>query len=197
MLINLYTFCKRLLNHSARKYYSKQLGSIGKNFNCFYDIDIVGGKYISIGDDFIATQSVRLHAWKTNDLRTPVIEIGSDVTMTDHCYISCVNKIVIGNGVLFGSNCFITDNFHGNSSRDERYTIVTDRIIKSKGPVIIEDNVWIGRNSCIMPNVTVGRGAIIGANSVVTHDIPPYATAVGTPARILQERMIGKEEYSD
>lgn len=196
MLTNFYKLCKRLLNRSARKYYSKQLGSVGKNFNCFYDIDIVGGKYIAIGDDFIATQSVRLHAWKIDDLRTPVIKVGSDVTMTDHCYISCVNKIVIGNGVLFGSNCFITDNFHGNSSRVERDTIVTDRIIESKGPVIIEDNVWIGRNSCIMPNVTVGRGAIIGANSVVTHDIPPYTTAVGAPAHILQEKNDRKEGYS-
>lgn len=45
-----------------------------------------------------------------------------------------------------------------------------------------------------MPNVTVGRGAIIGANSVVTHDIPPYTTAVGAPAHILQEKMIGRKD---
>lgn len=187
MLINFYKICKRLLNYSARKYYSKQIGGVGKNFNCFYDIDIVGGKYITIEDNFIATQSVRLHAWKINDLQIPAIKIGSDVTMTDHCYISCVNQVIIGNGVLFGSNCFITDNFHGNSSKIERDIIVINRTIESKGPVIIGDNVWIGRNSCIMPNVTVGKGAIIGANSVVTHDVPSYSIAVGAPARILKK----------
>ena len=162
--------------------------SVGINFNCLYDIDIVGGQYIAIGDNFISSQSVRLHVWKKGDsTKVPIIEIGNNVTITDHCYVSGINKITIGNGVLVGSNCFITDNFHGRSDRNDIDIIVANREITSKGPVLIEDNVWIGRNSCIMPNVTIGKGAIIGANSVVTHDVPPYSVVAGAPARIIKK----------
>ncbi len=188
MILEFYKMCKRLLNHSARKYYIKQLYSVGINFNCLYDIDIVGGQYIAIGDNFISSQSVRLHVWKKGDsTKVPIIEIGNNVTITDHCYVSGINKITIGNGVLVGSNCFITDNFHGRSDRNDIDIIVANREITSKGPVLIEDNVWIGRNSCIMPNVTIGKGAIIGANSVVTHDVPPYSVVAGAPARIIKK----------
>ncbi|WP_443197883.1 DapH/DapD/GlmU-related protein [Pseudobutyrivibrio sp. OR37] len=61
------------------------------------------------------------------------------------------------------------------------------RKIRSKGPVIIEKNAWIGRNVCIMPNVVIGEGSIVGANSVVTHDVPPYSIVGGVPARIIKE----------
>ncbi|MBR4243334.1 MAG: hypothetical protein IKR98_05525 [Bacteroidaceae bacterium] len=61
------------------------------------------------------------------------------------------------------------------------------RPIVSKGPVVIEDNVWIGEMACIMPGVTIGRGAIVGANAVVTHDVPPYTLVAGNPARIIKQ----------
>ncbi len=186
MILSIYKLWIRLLNFSARRIYSKRISKVGMNFNCYYDLDIVGGKYISIGNNFTSTRSVRIHAWKNNDnIDTIRIEIGNDVTITDHCYISGINKISIGNGVLFGSNCFVSDNFHGNAKRDDLDSVVEKRVLTSKGAVVIGDNVWIGRNVCIMPNVTVGKGVIIGANSVVTHDIPPYSVAAGVPARII------------
>ena len=60
-----------------------------------------------------------------------------------------------------------------------------DRPLISKGCVVIEDNVWLGDNVCVLPGVTIGKGSVIGANSVVTHSIPPYSIAVGTPAKIV------------
>ena len=65
-------------------------------------------------------------------------------------------------------------------------------IINSKGPVNIGKNVWTGTNVCIMPGVSIGNGAIIGANSVVTHDIPEAAVAVGAPARVV--KIIGEKD---
>ncbi|MEG1311858.1 MAG: CatB-related O-acetyltransferase [Romboutsia sp.] len=62
---------------------------------------------------------------------------------------------------------------------------------QKKAP-IIEDNVWIGANCVIMNGVTIGEGSVIGANSVVTKDIPPYSVAVGMPAKVLKNR---KEEF--
>lgn len=194
MILTIYKLWIRLLNFSARKWYSKKIGKVGINLNCYYDLDIIGEKYISIGNNFTSTQSVRIHAWKSSDIDTILIDIGNDVTITDHCYISGINKIRIGNGVLFGPNCFVTDNFHGTAERDDLDRAVEKRVIESKGAVIIGDNVWIGRNTCIMPNVTIGKGAIIGANSVVTHDIPPYNIAAGVPARIISKKIVSEDQ---
>lgn len=52
---------------------------------------------------------------------------------------------------------------------------------------MIDDNVWLGELVCIMPGVTVGKGSIVGAHSVVTHDIPPYSIAVGSPAKVIKQ----------
>jgi len=60
------------------------------------------------------------------------------------------------------------------------------REVVSKGPVIIEDNVWIGEGVAIMPNLTIGKNSIIGANSVVTSTIPPNSVAAGIPARVIK-----------
>jgi acetyltransferase-like isoleucine patch superfamily enzyme len=53
-------------------------------------------------------------------------------------------------------------------------------------PIVIEDNVWIGERSTILKGVTIGRGSVVGCNSVVTHDVPPYCVVAGNPARIVK-----------
>lgn len=105
----------------------------------------------------------------------------------DHGHISCVNKVVIGNNVRMGKKVFITDNAHGASERSLLDIRPNLRPLYSKGPVIIEDNVWIGEMVCIMPGVTIGHGSIIGANAVVTKDVPPYCVVGGNPAKIIKQ----------
>ncbi len=56
-----------------------------------------------------------------------------------------------------------------------------------KGPVIIGDNVWLGRNVAVMPGVNIGEGSVVAANSVVTKDIPPKSFAAGSPARVIRQ----------
>ena len=76
---------------------------------------------------------------------------------------------------------------------------VAKRRLHSKGPIIIEDNVWIGENACILENVRIGKCSIIGANAVVTHDIPPYSVAVGVPAKVIKTirsgNLVASEKY--
>jgi acetyltransferase-like isoleucine patch superfamily enzyme len=87
---------------------------------------------------------------------------------------------------LFASNIFITDHYHGETAFDNMNIRPSLRKIYSKGAVVIEENVWVGQNVSIMPDVTIGKGCIIGANSVVTHNIPPFSVAAGVPAKVLK-----------
>lgn len=61
------------------------------------------------------------------------------------------------------------------------------RLVQSKGPVVIESDAWIGEGACIMPGVRIGRGAVIGANAVVTRDVAPHSIVAGTPARLIKQ----------
>ena len=63
-----------------------------------------------------------------------------------------------------------------------------DTIVESKGPIIIEDGVWIGSNAVILSGVTIGRGAVIGAGAVVVSDVPSYSIVVGNPAKVAKYR---------
>ena len=95
-------------------------------------------------------------------------------------FIDC-SRIVIGNNVMFGPNCCIDGAGHPTDSvrRNEGYEYAY--------PITIEDDVWLGSGVHIMPGVTIGRGCVIGAGSIVTKDIPPYSLAVGNPCHVIRE----------
>ena len=153
-------------------------------------IRIVGEKYITIGKGFCADSDVKIEAWNhhLDEKYEPEITIGDYVFFNSRTHISAINKIYIGNAVLLGSDVFISDNNHGSSSSIEELKVAPQkRKLSSKGPVIIEDNVWIGDKAVILGGVTIGFGAVIGACSVVTKSIPPFSIAVGNPARIIKQ----------
>ena len=173
-------------NQTVRKCCKKGSSSFaGKGYK------LVGRKYISIGNDFHAGKNLKLQAWdKYMGKQTglfPQLIIGNSVTMIDNCQISCMNQIIVGDGCLFGDNIFITDNYHGSSSREEMDLYPTERNLFTKGAVNIGRNVWVGRNACIMAGVAIGDGAVIGANAVVTKDVPAYSIAVGVPAKVIKQ----------
>lgn len=159
-----------------------------KNFNIGKGYVLMGTENISIGDCFYAEDNLRLQAWKSYGEQTfnPFIQIGKNVSMMENCQISCCSKILIGDGCLFGANVFITDNFHGNNSKQQSNIPPIKRPLEVKGNVNIGKNVWIGRNVCVMPGVTIGDNAIIGANSVVTHDVKSKSIVAGVPAKLIR-----------
>lgn len=148
-----------------------------------------GLKYVSVGDGTFIDNGVQLTAWDFhNGIHfTPSIVIGNGCTIRENAHITAINSITIGDNLLTGTNVLITDNSHGQSTREHMSIPVTKRPLYTKGPVVIGNNVWLGNNVCVMPGVTIGDGAIIGANSVVTHDIPAYSVATGIPAEITKQ----------
>jgi acetyltransferase-like isoleucine patch superfamily enzyme len=167
----------------------RELKKCGINFTICHPFNIVGARYISIGDNFQAFARLRLDAVDKylGKEYHPEIIIGNNVNINFDCHIACINNITIGNNVLFSSKVFITDHFHGEVTREALKVPPSERLLFSKGPVIIEDNVWIGESAAIMPGVTIGHNSIIGANAVVVHDVPPYAIVGGVPGRVLKQ----------
>lgn len=114
--------------------------------------------------------------------------IGDDCEIGDMVHIVAHKKVEIGNNVLMASKVFISDTSHGHYSggnQDSPDTPPKARPLISSH-VIIGDNVWIGENVCILARVTIGDGCIIGANSVITHDIPENNIVVGAPAKLIK-----------
>ncbi|MDE6786142.1 MAG: sugar O-acetyltransferase [Muribaculaceae bacterium] len=112
------------------------------------------------------------------------IDYGKPVTIGKDCFIQqcCTffgrGGITIGNGVFIGPKCnLITINHDPNPD---------NRSATYGRPIVIEDKVWIGINSTILPGVKIGYGAIVGAQSVVTHDVPPMTIVAGNPARVIK-----------
>ena len=149
---------------------------------------ITNPKYISIGKNFCSLQNLSLNAIDNYHgfKYIPCIQIGNNVCFNTDCHIGAIEKVIIGNNVLFASKIYVSDHFHGQINKEALSVIPLMRELFSKGPVIIEDNVWVGEGVCIMPGVTIGKNAIIGANAVVTKSIPPNCVAVGIPAKVIK-----------
>ena len=167
----------------------KKFKAIGKSCGVLELPYVMGYNYIEIGDSFSCGKDVRIEAWDCYGKQefSPRISIGNNVTFTDRCYISCVDRVDIGDGVLLGRDVFITDNSHGASKQDMLNIQPLRRPLTTKGPVIIGKNVWIGRQVTVLSGVTIGENTIIGANSVVNKDIPANCVAAGNPAIVLKQ----------
>ena len=195
LLINL-LFSPKLLKYLGMRFnqfyslwISNEFKKIESNFFIKYPIYLYGGNYISIGNSFSCDQRFRLEAIDQfcGDIFEPHIIIGDNVSLQKDCHIAAINKIIIGNNVLLASKVYISDHSHGQINIESLKLPPDKRKLYSKGPVIIQDNVWIGEGVVILPGVTIGENSIIGANAVVTKSIPRNTVVAGNPARIIKE----------
>lgn len=179
------------ISHIYTGFLRRHFGSFGHNSLIAYKANKLKGlEYINIGCNTQISKGVLLTAWKEyngEDTGNPEIIIGDNCTIRDFCHITAINSIRIGSNLLTGTNVLITDNSHGANSREEMNLNPSLRKPYSKGPVVIGDNVWLGNNVCVMPGVSIGDGAVVGANSIVTHDVPSYSIAAGIPAKEIKQ----------
>lgn len=190
MQMNIYT----LLYSFRLRFYTflqkKRFGKFGKNSFIVPTLNqLVGSRNIYVGDSVKIGRMATLTTWGKQKSKGS-IQIGSGAKIGDFFHISAIDHIEIGENVLTGRWVTIVDNSHGDIS--DCYEAPIMRELKSKGPVVIEKNVWLADKVTVCPGVTIGEGSIIGANSVVTKSIPPRSVAAGVPARIINQ--LNKDE---
>lgn len=112
------------------------------------------------------------------------VEIGENVSINEFCFIDGYGGVKIGNNVRIAHGVSIISEDHGYSDPN-RPIYLQDKI---PSPVKIGDDVWVGCKATILKGVKIGSGSVIGANSLVTDDIPEYSVAVGSPARVIKKR---------
>lgn len=188
----------KIISISVRKITSSNLvkiacllngAKLGKNVS-FYGIPILDRRPLSkitIGNNctFRSDSTTNLANKKKCIIRTynakAIIEIGNKVGMNGSV-IAAANRITIGNDVLIGFNCYISDT--------DNHAI--DPLLRHTGkaetaPILIEDNVWLGINVVVLKGVTIGKNSVIGANSLVLSNVPENVIAIGNPCRVIKK----------
>jgi lipopolysaccharide O-acetyltransferase len=153
---------------------------------------ILGTLAISVGESAYINRDAWIEAVYNfgGQSFSPAIQIGRGFAASDRLHITSINRIEIGDNCLFGSGVYISDHNHGSYKGDNQSIpseLPVQRSLVSHGSVIIGSNVWFGDNVVVIGPVRIGSGVVIGANSVVTRDVPDCVIAVGIPARILKK----------
>jgi acetyltransferase-like isoleucine patch superfamily enzyme len=172
----------RLLTPWQRVYYTLRLMARVRDMDitvqCDGPVSVSGTGRITIGSRCRIGAHTEL---QTNNAGR--IALGNDIRINRGCTIVSYCRVAIGNFCIIGEYVTIRDANHGMKTHEPmRYQPHCAELIT------IGDDVWIGRGACILPGVTIGSGAVIGANSVVTHDIPQGCIAAGIPAQAIRQR---------
>ena len=113
--------------------------------------------------------------------------IGNNCRIGEYTHITAINKIEIGDGLLTGRFVIVTDHSHGDISEYDADIPPASRKLKSKGDVVIGNNVWLGDKVSVLSGVHIGDNVIVGANSVVTKSVPSNCVVAGVPAKIIKQ----------
>ena len=163
-----------------------KLAGAGKG--CFFHsvAQLHAPQFIQVGNTPSFGRDLYRTGWGGGYKEKPLLTIGSNCSFGAYNHITCANRVEIGDSLLTGKWVTITDNSHGETDKTTLEMRPQERPITSKGPVIIGNNVWIGDKATILPGVTIGDGAVIAANAVVTKDVPAYSVVCGNPARVIR-----------
>lgn len=170
---------------------SQFLGEVGENTEFGRPMSLQGGgqKRIKVGANTHIGHHAVLGCWVQYGANNyePEIFIGNNCSIGEYCHITALNRITIGDGLLTGRFVYIGDNAHGGLSKEEAGIPPIQRPLNSKGEIKIGRNVWIGDKVSIFGGVTIGNNVIIGAGSIVTHNVPSNCMVAGIPAKIVKQ----------
>ena len=181
MISTIRTISRKISRLIKYIYYKNKLGRYGLHSDMDSPLRLMGAKNIFV-EDYV---EIHYKAWLSALPLTgkePVLRIGEGSVVGDFSHIFATESIVIGKNVLIANNVYISDNSHGY---EDISTPIYRQTVRQLASVTVGDNSWLGEHVAIM-GASIGRHCIIGANSVVTRDIPDYSIAVGSPAKIIK-----------
>lgn len=179
MISKIYKYIIRNMNSIIYKY---SMGYFGKKSVIINPLKINGKKRIFIGEKVVIEYKSWLAAMPLTGYDNCKLEIKDGVNIGHFNHIYATKSIIIEENVLTADRVYISDNLH--CYEDINIPIKQQPIIQKK-EVIIGAGSWLGENVCVI-GAKIGKQCVIGANSVVTHDIPDYCVAVGSPAKIIK-----------
>lgn len=183
-IINIFLniYYKQILNKCKRRGSNIFVG-YGTKIHCPECIEIGSNVYINTN----VWLSLSQHIYKNDKVIkniTPLLIIGDGSYIGRFSLISCIDQVNIGKNVMISDRCYIGDIIHNYDDID---LPIIKQPISSGGKISIGDNCWIGIGTSILPNVNIGRHCVIGANSVVTKDVPDFHIVAGNPAKFIKK----------
>lgn len=146
-------------------------------------VDLLPESRLILGDNIITGRNVYIRLEK-GDRQS----IGDRTSLQDACRI--YGDVRIGRGCIFAPNVFLSSYAHVFGAKPHLPILDQERLEPATSkPIRIFDDCWLGINVFVSPGTTIGRGCVIGANAVVTRDLPPYSIAGGVPARVIRPRL--------
>lgn len=143
-----------------------------------------------LGNSVIIRPSTRVYAGNSNSL----VEFEDGTEIGEHSTISSCNRIIFGKDVLTGPHIFVAD--HNHEYIDPSIPVSEQGVrCKPSDEVVIGEGSWLGTNVVVVGNVHIGKHCVIGANSVVTKDIPDYSVAAGIPAKVIKRYDLEKNVW--
>jgi acetyltransferase-like isoleucine patch superfamily enzyme len=166
-------------SHGDGAFVPEDLGAFGTGTHIEPGVLIFHSHNVYLGECVYVGHRTVLKGYHQNELR-----VGNGTWIGQDCFLHAAGGIAIGDDVGIGPCVRIITSVHGEAGRLR--PIIQSSLVFS--PVIIESDADIGIGATLLPGVTVGRGAQVGAAAVVTRDVPPYAVVAGNPARLLRYR---------
>jgi acetyltransferase-like isoleucine patch superfamily enzyme len=184
---HIFFFCYRLGVRIKSKCFSILAAGAFAHFGgrtvLMFPARVSGEQRISIGDNVFIGSGSWLQTLPDDNSSTIALSVGDGTSIAGACVLSAVKEIILEEDVLLARNVYISDHMHRHT--DTRTSVLRQGLDKIQ-PVRVKKGAWLGQNVVVCPGVTIGIGAVIGANSVVTRDIPDFAVAAGAPARIVK-----------
>jgi acetyltransferase-like isoleucine patch superfamily enzyme len=146
--------------------------------------DIRGFGGISIGRNSYIGPGALLYALGAEKFEKPLLRIGEGVRITGGCTLSAVESVIIEDFAMLARNVYVSDHSHKFDRTD---LPIAQQGLANIAPARVGIGAWLAQNVVICPGVTVGRGSVIGANSVVKQSIPDFVVAAGAPATVRRQ----------
>jgi len=163
--------------------FSCRCESVGKHLQLSALPHVQGHALLYIGDDVRLSGSLTVTSGRFQS--SPTLRIGNRSFLGHNVTITCNREVIIEDDVLIAGECRITD-YDGHPASFEKRVCNGLPAAEDIQPVRICKGAWIGFGAVILKGVTIGAGGIVGAHSVVTHDVPPYCVVAGAPAKVVK-----------